>query len=58
MWNLRHNPRISGSEFQMAEIERSRGWMIARAVLAIGFITELGPGVKFHSPGKSWHFAS
>jgi len=49
MWNLLHNPRISSSEFQMPEIERSRGWMIAGVVLAIGFITGLGPGVKFHS---------
>ena len=48
MWNLLHNPRIPSSEFQMAEIKRSRGWIIASVVLAIGFIAGLGPGVKFH----------
>jgi hypothetical protein len=48
MWNLLHNPRIPSSEFQMAEIKRSRGWIIAAVVLAIGFIAGLGPGVKFH----------
>ena len=49
MWNLLHGPRIPSSEFQMPEIERSRGWIIAAVVLAIGFIAGLGPGVKFHS---------
>ena len=49
MWNLLRGPRIPSSEFQMPEIERSRGWIIAAVVLAIGFIAELGPGVKFHS---------
>jgi hypothetical protein len=49
MWNLLHGPRIPSSEFQMPEIERNRGWIIAAVVLAIGFIAGLGPGVKFHS---------
>lgn len=49
MWNLLRGPRIPSSEFQMAEIERSRGWIIAAVVLAIVFIAGLGPGVKFHS---------
>ena len=49
MWNLLRGPRIPSSEFQMPEIERSRGWIIAAVVLAIGFIAGLGPGVKFHS---------
>jgi hypothetical protein len=49
MWNLLHGPRIYSSEFQMPEIERSWGWIIAAVVVAIGFIAELGPGVKFHS---------
>jgi len=49
MSNLLHGPRIPNSEFQMPEIERSRGWIIAAVVLAIGFIAGLGPGVKFHS---------
>src|SRR5271167_2629540 len=49
MWNLLYGPRIQSSEFQMPEIERSRGWIIAAVVLAIGFILGLGPGVKFHS---------
>jgi hypothetical protein len=48
MWNLLYGPRIPSSEFQMPEIERSRGWIIATVVLAIGFIMGLGPGVKFH----------
>ena len=48
MWNLLYGPRIPSSEFQMPEIERSRGWIIAAVVLAIGFIMGLGPGVKFH----------
>jgi hypothetical protein len=42
-------PAIPGGEFQMPEIERSRGWIIAAVVLAIGFIAGFGPGVKFHS---------
>jgi hypothetical protein len=49
MWNLLYGPRIPSSEFQMPEIERSRGWIIAAVVLAIGFIIGLGPGVRFHS---------
>lgn len=49
MWNLLKGPRIPSSEFQMPEIERSQGWIIAAVVLAIGFIAGLGPGVKFHS---------
>jgi hypothetical protein len=32
----------------MPEIERSLAWIIAAVVLAIGFITGLGPGVKLH----------
>ncbi|HEV7219530.1 MAG TPA: hypothetical protein VGN39_11705 [Terriglobales bacterium] len=48
MWTLLYGPRIPSSEFQMPEIERSRGWIIAAVVLAIGFIAGLGPGVKFH----------
>jgi hypothetical protein len=49
MWTLLHNPRVPSSEFQMPEIERSRGWIIAAVVLAIGFIAGVGPGVRFHS---------
>jgi hypothetical protein len=49
MWNLLYGPRIPSSEFQMPEIERSRGWIIAAVLLAIGFIMGLGPGVRFHS---------
>jgi hypothetical protein len=50
MWTLLYGPRIPSTEFQMPEIERSRGWIIAAVVLAIVFIAGLGPGVKFHSP--------
>jgi hypothetical protein len=49
MWALLYGPRIPSSEFQMPEIDRSRGWIIAAAVLAIAFIAGLGPGVSFHS---------
>jgi hypothetical protein len=50
MWTLLYGPRIPSSEFQMPEIERSLGWIIAAVVLATGFIAGLGPGVKFHWP--------
>jgi hypothetical protein len=46
MWTLLKNPRITSSKFQMPEIERSLVWIIAAVVLAIGFISGLGPGVK------------
>ena len=49
MWTLFRGPLIPSSELQMPEIERSRGWMVAAVILAIVFITGLGPGVKFHS---------
>jgi hypothetical protein len=49
MWTLLQGPRIPSSEFQMPEIERSRGWIVAAVVLAIGFVAGLGPGVRFHS---------
>ncbi len=49
MWTLLYGPRFPSSEFQMPEIERSRGWIIAAVVLAIAFILRLGPGVRFHS---------
>src|ERR1700733_4606024 len=48
MWQLLYGPRFPSSEFQIPEIERSPGWIIAAVVLATGFIAELGPGVKFH----------
>ena len=48
MWSLLYDAHIPSSEFQMPEIERSRGWIIAAVVLAIGFILGLGPGVRFH----------
>jgi hypothetical protein len=48
MWTLLKSPRICSSEFQMPEIERSLPWIMSAVVLAIGFITGLGPGVKLH----------
>ncbi len=48
MWTLLYGPRIPSSDFQMPEINRSRGWIIAAVLLAIGFIAGLGPGVRFH----------
>jgi hypothetical protein len=49
MWTLLYGPRFLSSEFQMPEIERRCGWIIAAVLLAIGFIIGLGPGVRFHS---------
>ena len=49
MWTLLYGSRFPSSEFKMPEIERSRGWIIAAVVLAIGFIMGLGPGLRFHS---------
>jgi hypothetical protein len=48
MWTLLRDPRIPSGELQMPEIEPSRAWMITAAVLAIGFIAGLGPGVKLN----------
>jgi hypothetical protein len=53
MWTLLQSPRIPSSELQMPEIERSPGWMVAAAVLALVFIAGLGPGVKFNSVIRS-----
>jgi hypothetical protein len=49
MWTLLQGPRVPSSELQLAEIGRSRGWMVAAVILAVAFIAGLGPGVKFHS---------
>jgi hypothetical protein len=49
MWTLLYGPRIPSSGFQMPEIGRDWGWIIASLVLAVGFIVGLGPGVKFRS---------
>jgi hypothetical protein len=49
MWKLLYGSRFPSGEFQMPEIERSRGWIIVAIIVAIGFIVGLGPGVKFHS---------
>lgn len=49
MWTLLRGPRIRSSELPMHEIERSRAWMMAAAVLAIVFIVVLGPGVTFYT---------
>ena len=49
MWKLLDGPRIPSSEFQMPEIERGWGWIVAAVLLGIAFIVGLGPGVKFHS---------
>jgi hypothetical protein len=43
MPSLLRGPRIPISAFQMPEIERSQGWIIVAALLAIVF------GLKFHS---------
>lgn len=51
MWTLFHGPRIASSELQLPVIERSWGWIIVAAVLAIAFIVGLGPGVKFNPLG-------
>ena len=48
MWSLLRNPRIPSTGLQMAEIDRSRGWIVTAVILAVGFIAGLGPGVKLH----------
>lgn len=47
MWTLLQGPRISSSELQMPEINRSWGWIFAGVILAAVFIAGLGPGIKF-----------
>jgi hypothetical protein len=49
MWTLLHGPRIPSGEFQIGEIECSRGWMAVAVVLAFVFIAGLGPGVTFNA---------
>ncbi len=49
MWSLLRNPRIPNSDLQMPEIERNWGWTVTAVILAIGFITLLGPGINFVS---------
>jgi hypothetical protein len=49
MWTLLRGTRIPSSRFQMAEIQRSWGWIAVAILLAIVFIAVLGSGVKFHS---------
>ena len=49
MWKLLYSPRFPSTEFQMPEIRRSWGWIIAAVVLAMAFIAGLGPGLKLHS---------
>jgi hypothetical protein len=39
---------IPDSDFEMPPLERSNLWLAAAAILAIGFIAILGPGLKFH----------
>jgi hypothetical protein len=48
MASLLYGPRIPSSPLQMPEIGRSWRWVIAALIMAILFIAELGPGVKFH----------
>ena len=52
MWTLLYGSRFPSSEFKMPEIERSRGWIIAAVVLAIGFIMGLGPGGRSPTVGR------
>jgi len=49
MSSLLYGPRIPSTQMQMPEIERSWGWTTAAVILAILFISVLGPGVTFHS---------
>jgi hypothetical protein len=49
MSSLLYGLRIPSTELQMPEIKRNWGWVIAAAVLAIVFVAELGPGVRFGS---------
>lgn len=49
MWAVFYDPRTPSSEFQIPEIERNWRWIVTAIVLAVGFIAELGPGVRFHA---------
>lgn len=49
MWTLLRNPRITSSELQMSEIKRSWSWIAGAAILTIGFMTILAPGINFVS---------
>jgi len=49
MWTLLRGPRIPSSQSQMAEIQRSWGWIVVAILLTTVFIAVLGPGVKFPS---------
>lgn len=49
MWKLLYSRRFPRTQFQMPEIRRSWGWIIAAVVLAMAFIAGLGPGLKLHS---------
>ena len=44
MWTLLQGRGVPSSELQLPEIERSRGWMVAAAILAVAFVGGLGPG--------------
>ena len=44
---LLRGPRVRTTEFQMPEIARSWGWIVAAGILAILFVALLGPGFKW-----------
>jgi len=49
MWNWLKGPRIPAGSFEMPTLTRSPGWIVAASILAVVFVTVLGPGLKFHS---------
>ena len=49
MGSLLRGRMIPENRFEMPPFTRSRGWMVAAAVVAIVFIFVLGPGLKFQA---------
>jgi hypothetical protein len=47
MWQFFARDRLPKASLQMPPLSRSRGWMVAAAIVAVLFIAVLGPGVKF-----------
>jgi hypothetical protein len=49
MWNWLKGSRIPNGSFQLPPLTRSRGWIVAAAILTVIFVAVLGPGLKFHA---------
>lgn len=51
MWQLLRGRRVPPQVREMPPLTRSRGWLLAAAVVGALFIAFLGPGLKFHGGG-------